>query len=282
MKNAIPIPFILHKFYGLAYNSELNAGVLLIDKPVNQSMTRNHSKSIRDEQAERTKKAILTAALVEFSSRGFDGASTVAIMKAADVNQSLLYYYFKNKMGIYEAAIRDAIETYVEQSNAVFMASTSPGDRLIRAAMVHFDRYITDHQAQSLLQQELLRFWSGGREFASLLVQELFRPWLAKMEQTVREGIGSGELREVSWRQVVVSILGANAYYFLNSPLIGLAFKFDPFSQPELEAQRRETALFLGVTMFTDPVHGREIASSVVASLPCPRYEAIQAWGEVH
>jgi TetR/AcrR family transcriptional regulator len=203
-------------------------------------------------------------------------------MKSAEVNQSLLYYYFKNKRGIYEAAIRDAIERYAEQSNAILLASTSPGDRLIRAAMVHFDRYITDHQAQSLLQQELLRFWSGGREFASILVQELFRPWLAKMEQTVREGIGSGELREVSWRQVVVSILGANAYYFLNSPLIGLAFDFDPFCQQELEAQRKETAFFLGTTMFTDPAHGREVADSVVTSLPCPQYEAIQAWGEVN
>jgi TetR/AcrR family transcriptional regulator len=245
-------------------------------------MTKNHSKHSRHEQADKTRQAILAAAMVEFSSRGFDGASTVAIMKAADVNQSLLYYYFKNKRGIYEAAIREAVEKYVEQSNAIFLASTGPGDRLIRAAMIHFDRYITDHQAQGLLQQELLRFWSGGREFASLLVHELFRPWLAKMEKTILEGMETGELREMPWRQAVLSVLGANAYYFLNSPLIGLAFELDPFCQQELEAQRRGTAFFLGATMFADPFHGREVASSVVASLPMPKYEAIQAWREVN
>jgi hypothetical protein len=128
----------------------------------------------------------------------------------------------------------------------------------------------------------LLRFWSGGREFASVLVQELFRPWLAKMEQTIREGIASGEIREVPWRQAVISILGANAYYFVNSPLLSLAFEFDPFCQKQLEAQRKDTAFFLGITMFTDPAHGRKVAESVVASLPTPKYGAIQARGEVN
>jgi TetR/AcrR family transcriptional regulator len=235
---------------------------------------------MRDEQAEKTKKAILSAALVEFSSHGFDGASTVAIMKAAGINQSLLYYYFKNKKGIYEAAIHDAIEEYAEQSNAVLSSSSSAGERLLRAALIHFDRYITNHRAQSLLQQELLRFWSGRREFASILVQNLFRPWLAMMERTIREGMETGELREIPWRQTVISILGANAYYFLNFPLISLAFEFDPFCEQELEAQRRGTSLFLSATLFADPAHGRNVANSVVASVPMPKYEAIQAWGE--
>jgi TetR/AcrR family transcriptional regulator len=232
--------------------------------------------SARKEQADHTRNAILRAASREFGQKGFDGASTVAIMEAAKVNTSLLYYYFKSKSGLYEAVILNAVEEYVRYSTAILKSSASPAERLLRAAVIHFDRYIHDQEAQRLLQQELLRFWSGGSEFASVLAAKLFSPWLARMQETIEQGIEAGELREMHWRQAIGAVLGSNTFYFLNAPLFGEVFGVDPLGRGQLEAQRRGMVQFFGQTLFLDPARGSNVAARVIANIPMPRYRKVK------
>lgn len=52
-----------------------------------------------------TKKDILDAAVSEFALRGFAGASTLEIAKAAATKQPLLYYHFKSKEKLWQAAV---------------------------------------------------------------------------------------------------------------------------------------------------------------------------------
>ena len=49
---------------------------------------------------------ILNAAELEFSEKGFDGASMKALAARANVSQSLLHYHFNSKIRLYEAVIR--------------------------------------------------------------------------------------------------------------------------------------------------------------------------------
>ena len=58
-------------------------------------------------RADLTRKAILRAAIREFSNHGLAGARTDAIAESAKVNKALLYYYFKSKTGLYAAAIKE-------------------------------------------------------------------------------------------------------------------------------------------------------------------------------
>jgi len=56
---------------------------------------------VRD--ADRTRAAILDAALVEFGEHGYAGARTGAIARRAGVNAQLISYYFDGKQGLYKA-----------------------------------------------------------------------------------------------------------------------------------------------------------------------------------
>jgi AcrR family transcriptional regulator len=56
---------------------------------------------VRD--ADRTRAAILDAALVEFGEHGYAGARTSAIARRAGVNAQLISYYFDGKEGLYKA-----------------------------------------------------------------------------------------------------------------------------------------------------------------------------------
>ncbi|MCO4781462.1 MAG: TetR/AcrR family transcriptional regulator [Candidatus Cloacimonetes bacterium] len=60
--------------------------------------------------SEDTTKKILKAALSEFANKGFAGARVDEIAKNAQVNKRMIYYYFKNKQGLYEAVMEKKCE----------------------------------------------------------------------------------------------------------------------------------------------------------------------------
>src|SRR5580698_3979513 len=113
-----------------------------------------------DRSAE-TRERILDAALKVFSADGLAGARTEKIAGAAGVNKALLYYYFESKEKLYLAAL-EAVATRVRDSSmAAMRAEASPGERVLRAALNHFDRVLTQREFQSLMQQEMIRMHKG-------------------------------------------------------------------------------------------------------------------------
>jgi TetR/AcrR family transcriptional regulator len=59
----------------------------------------------RKRDAERTRRALLDAALVEFSSKGRVGARVSEIAERAGVDKQLISYYFGGKEGLYRALV---------------------------------------------------------------------------------------------------------------------------------------------------------------------------------
>lgn len=62
----------------------------------------------RVHNAEGAREAILNAAETVFAEHGFDGARVDAIAETAGYNKSLLFQYFDDKLGLYEAVTRRA------------------------------------------------------------------------------------------------------------------------------------------------------------------------------
>jgi TetR/AcrR family transcriptional regulator len=103
-----------------------------------------------------------------------------------------------------------------------------------------------------------------------LLVKKVFKPLLVMLQETVQEGIRTGELCEFDSLQVVYSMLGANVFYFLSAPMMQFALPFDPFDAAALETRRQAAAQFLGKALFVDRVRGAKIAKRVLADVPMP------------
>ena len=226
-------------------------------------------------RADRTKKAILRAAIREFSAHGLAGARTDAIAEAAKVNKALLYYYFKSKRGLYAAAIEEVSGTAVERALAALDPGRSAGERLLRTALNHFDRILTQRDFQSLMQQELVRMRRGESESMPAMVENVFKPLLGKLEEAVHQGVKSGELCRMDWLQVVYSVLGANVLYFLSAPMMRMVLPFDPMDHAAIELRRKTAVQFLGSALFVDRAHGAKLARRVIADMPMPRARGV-------
>jgi len=235
-------------------------------------MTARTSIEAQADRATETRTRILDAALSEFAVHGLAGARTEQIAAAAGVNKALLYYYFESKEKLYAAALEMVSARVRDKSMQVFLREASPGERLLRAALDHFDRILTQREFQSLMQQEMMRLRKGEEGQLPILVKRVFGPLQAIFQSMVREGITSGELIEADWLQIVLAALGGNVFYFLSAPVWRLALPFEPFAPEVLRARRVALVEFLGNALFQDRKHGAELAARVLADTPMPEF----------
>ena len=140
------------------------------------------------DDAARKRSKILRAAIHEFSERGLAGARTDSIAHSAGVNKALLYYYFKSKNSLYTAAIEEVGSKVMESAMAALDSGGSPGESLLRSVLNHFDRLLTQHEFQNLMQQEMVRFRRGESETIALLVR--IGLWAAAQEDAAGDARG--------------------------------------------------------------------------------------------
>jgi TetR/AcrR family transcriptional regulator len=222
------------------------------------------------DRAAETKTRILEAAVREFSEHGLAGARTEQIASAAGVNKALLYYYFESKEKLYSAALEMVSGRVRDRSMAVFLLEASPGERLLRVALEHFDRILTQREFQSLMQQEMMRLRKGEEGELPILVKRVFAPMYAMLQSMVREGVDAGELIKTEWLQMMLATLGPNVFYFLSAPMLRQVVDFEPFDKEVLRTRRVALVEFLGQAVFVDRQHGAELAARVLADSPMP------------
>jgi TetR/AcrR family transcriptional regulator len=222
------------------------------------------------ERADHTRARILDAAVREFSENGLAGARTEQIAAIAGVNKALLYYYFKSKEALYKAALESVVQRVVESSMAVMTPDRSAGEKVVCFALNHFDRIHSQRAFQSLMQQEMVRASQGETDALNSIIQGIFRPMMFLLRDLLTEGKANGELVPADEWQIMYAALGANIFYFLSAPVIGLMLDSNPLTREAMGLRRKAAIEYLGMSIFTDRKHGAEVAARVLASTPMP------------
>jgi TetR/AcrR family transcriptional regulator len=204
-------------------------------------------------EPEKTRAAILKAALEEFSHEGVTGARTEEIARRAGVNKALLYYYFKDKDGLYAAALEQVFSGLHQRVMSVLnREELPPRERLLLYAQTHFDYIASAPVYPRLVQREFMR--SAGRALspaASKIMELHGKPLYSRLEKLINEGVEAGDFRRVDPMQTVTSIIGIIVFYFISMPAQQFMHAGDPGS-PERIAQRRAAVVdFICAAIFT-------------------------------
>ncbi len=105
--------------------------------------------------AQRTREAIVNAALAVFAEHGFDGTSMDAIAQTSGYNKSLLFQYFGDKLSLYTQVLKRADREMGELMGRVFTplledeTLASNADRFrdfLRSTCGAFFDYMVEHQ----------------------------------------------------------------------------------------------------------------------------------------
>jgi len=184
---------------------------------------------LRTRDADRTRLAILRAAMAEFADKGLGGARIDAIAERAGVNKRLLYYYFENKDDLFLAVLELTYADIRSAEQALHLETADPVDAVRRLVAFTWHHYVKHPEFLHLLNSENLHrarhLKRSGRirEMNSPLVQTLGDV----LERGRRDGVFRGGIDPV---QLYISIAALAYFYLSNNATLSTIFGRDLMS----------------------------------------------------
>lgn len=153
-----------------------------------------------------TETKLLDAAEEVFAERGFRAASTSEIARRAQVNKTLIHYYFRSKEGLYQATMRR-----IARHMAPFLEDLSirdPVEALVSATR-RYVHLLADHPHYvRLCAYEALE---GVETHGDI---EMYDRLVQAVSNAIARGIDHGLFRAEDPRHVQASILGMCRFFF--------------------------------------------------------------------
>ncbi len=153
----------------------------------------NFDKSRRKRGEVRQK--ILDSATELFARKGYEGASTREIAEAAGVAVPNIYYYYKDKQGLYQATLTESAVGLLELLKKVDDPSASLRDRFLALAKAKIKLAKKKNTAIELFTREWLDSGSPGLppKLKSAMSQSI-----KFMEQMIAQAVQRGEIRPIN------------------------------------------------------------------------------------
>jgi TetR/AcrR family transcriptional regulator len=200
-------------------------------------------------QPEESRASILKAAVREFAREGVAGARTDAIARFAGVNKALIYYYFRDKEGLYEAVLEEVFSGVRQVIHNVLSDKLPPRKRLAAYIGAHFDYIASNPSFHRLVHAELLR---ASRDPSRLrhVAQQYFRPVFRELSALLKEGAETGDFHKVDPLQFIPSMISVIVFYFTTVPIMKLIAGFDPLAPNRLAERRAAVIDFISAALF--------------------------------
>ncbi len=152
--------------------------------------------------------AILEAGLTVFSEAGFRGATLDRIATEAGLSKPNLLYYFPSKEAIYEALLRDLLETWLDPFKAIDPAG-EPVDEILAYVRRKLEMARDYPRESRLFANEILQ---GAPHIMPALEGEL-RDLVSALSEVIRTWVSEGRLAPVDARHLVFSIWSLTQHY---------------------------------------------------------------------
>ena len=186
-----------------------------------------------------TEKAILQAAEVEFLTKGYDGAKTVAIAERAGVTHAMLHYYYRSKRNLYEKILNDKIEMVIKS----FVASFSmPGLDIVQRIKIGMESHFDFIMANPLLPRFIINeVFSKGDNLLIVQLHDKMQRVFEKVQREIDAAVEEGVIRPITVFDLVVDIVSLNVFTFVALPVLGeFATMLYASEKAMLEARKRE------------------------------------------
>lgn len=151
-----------------------------------------------------TRDLIFAAAAAAFARDGFDGVGVDAIAHAAGVNKAMLYYHFRNKVGLYRAVVSDMLQAVSTAVQQIAAGPGTPDDKI--AAFVETVANLRDERPW--FPPLMMREMASGAPHLDQETLAHMRGVFTGFTAILTSGAASGHFREVHPVIAYMSIMG--------------------------------------------------------------------------
>lgn len=138
-----------------------------------------------------TKKAIYDAAIMIFSTKGYEGATMDDMAQAAGVAKGTLYYYFKSKEEIFKYIITEGVEVIKERISQTVDREDSALSKLKALCTLQLNLV---YEKKELYKVMLSQLW--GQEVRQLELREVVENYINNIEKYIREAMDEGVIKK--------------------------------------------------------------------------------------
>lgn len=194
-------------------------------------------------EASSAREALITAAVAEFSRKGFAGARVDEIAASAGVNKQLVYHYFDSKQGLYQVALESVYAELREKEKGLLLGALEPVSAMEQLVGFMFD-YLAEHPEFIAILTDENR--SEGRHIlASERLQKMHSPFIETLGATLERGVAKDVFRGgYDAINLYISIAGISYFFFSNNHTLSAIFGKPLGSRGALVQRRRHVIEF--------------------------------------
>src|SRR5271156_6958249 len=148
----------------------------------------------RRRKAERPQE-ILEAAFVEFSRNGYASTTLDQIAERAGVTKGTIYVYFENKEHLFILMVREITKTNLDIVHGMFESHDGSTADLLRAQFGFIYQHIVEDRRRREVLRMLIAEAPRFPALADRYHEEILRPCLEMLRQSIQRGIDRGEFR---------------------------------------------------------------------------------------
>ncbi len=160
--------------------------------PVGAANATPSRRARTDTDKQRKLQAILDAALVEFSQKGFAEARLDEIARKAGVAKGTIYLYAPSKQALFEAVVRSGISPMLSEVETALLASKLSVEEKLRMTFGFFAREVI-HSPRGDLMRLVLREAQNFPEIAAFHHREIVDRGLTILRRLAEQAVASGE-----------------------------------------------------------------------------------------
>ncbi len=168
-----------------------------------------NSKPVRD--AEATQAVILSAAEEEFAQHGFTAARTEAIAAKTGVAKSMIYYYFKDKEGLYQEVLKRSHADLLQTVEKLNLEHLSPDVALEKFLKALLDCVSRNPKLPTIMFHEAVQ--NQGKYYKNSSSVSIDTTLVKILEK----GVTAGVFRQLDPFHSAINIMGTCLFYFIGA-----------------------------------------------------------------
>lgn len=185
-----------------------------------------------------TEQKIMMAARKVFFQKGMDGARMQDIANEAGINKALLHYYFRTKEQLFETIFQESAGRFIPRVKQILASDDS--------FYVKIDRFCTEYITMAMANPFIPMFvLSEANKQSDSFLQKLFggaSPDLSVFKKQLEDEIKAGQVRPISFEQLLMHMLGICIFPFLSRPILNTLLHIDNEQFMQLMQERKQAA----------------------------------------
>lgn len=172
---------------------------------------------------ETVKKNILKIATKEISKNGFAGSRINIIAQKCDTSKRMIYYYFKNKEGLYKAVLEETYDSIRKAEEKMHLDNLEPIEALEKLVEFTVKHHASNPDFIKLIMIENSHDCKYLKQ--SSIIKEVNAPAIKRVEEIYNKGLKKGFFREgITALEIHWHISALSFFNISNRPSFTTAF----------------------------------------------------------